>query len=343
MKKELIPERLNQYKASLHTHTNLSDGNLSPAELAKAYKDHGYSVLAITDHEFFADHSDLGDKDFLMLTGYELQLVDPTHPRKPDQKCCHICLISKKPHEMKHLLFNPNAYDLRRLCRIPEKIPEMQYVGDVLYEKYYDIDLINEVAKLAKENGMLASYNHPVWSLEREDTYAHLRGFYAMEIFNNDCVVGGRDEYNPGIYDVMLRSGHRLGCIATDDAHSAYPVGHPRCDMFGGWTQILADSLDYDAIIAALEKGDFYASTGPVIRSMYCEDGNIHVKTDKAQSISMTTAGRRADTVRANIGDFVTEAVFPVKPDDGYVRVTVKDVYGRPANTRGYFLDELEG
>lgn len=342
MKKYLLPNNKNVYKANLHCHSNLSDGKMTPEELAKAYYEHGYSVLSITDHEFFADHSDLNKDDFIMLTGYELQIVDPVRPRRQDQKCAHMCIISKDPHKMKHVLFNPDAFDLRRLCHVPEKIPEMEYVGDILTEKYYDIELINEAARLANENGMLIAYNHPTWSLEGEDTYTKLKGFYAMEIYNNDCFYGlGLDEYNPRVYDSMLRSGQRLGCIATDDAHTVYPLGHPRCDLFGGWTNIYAEELTYENIIKALENGDYYASAGPTIKECYYEDGKVYVKTDEAQSITLSTGGRRSECERAAYGSSLSEGVFHVKPEDGYIRITVKDCYGRPANTRGYFLDEF--
>lgn len=342
MKKYLLPNNKNVYKANLHCHSTLSDGKMTPEELARAYHEHGYSVLSITDHEFFADHSDLNRDDLLMLTGYELQLVDPTRPRRQDQKCAHMCIISKEPHTMKHILFNPDAYDLRRLCHIPEEIPKMEYVGEILPEKYYDVELINEAARLANENGMLIAYNHPTWSLEGEETYTKLKGFYAMEIYNNDCYINcGLDEYNPRVYDSMLKSGQRIACIATDDAHAGHPVGHPKCDLFGGWTNIFAESLTYGNIINALEKQDFYASTGPTIRECYYEDGKVYVKTDDVQSISLTTGGRRAEFERALLGETINEAVFNVRPDDHYIRITVKDNYGRPANTRGYFLDEF--
>lgn len=342
MKKYLLPDNKKVYKANLHCHSNLSDGKMTPKELADAYYEHGYSVLSITDHEFFADHSDLNREDFLILTGYELQIVDPVRPRRRDQKCAHMCIISKDPHAMKHVLFNPGSYDLGRLCHIPEEIPNMKYIGDVLPEKYYDVELINEAARLANENGMLIAYNHPTWSLEGEETYTRLKGFYAMEIYNNDCCVGcGMDEYNPRVYDSMLRSGQRIACIATDDAHAAHPIGHPKCDLFGGWTNIYAESLSYENIIKALENQDFYASTGPEIRSLYYEDGKVYVKTDAVQSISLTTYGRRSECERAVYGETISEAAFSVMPDDGYIRITVKDAYGRPANTRGYFLDEF--
>ena len=67
-----------QFKANLHSHSNLSDGTFSPEELKRIYKEKGYSVLAITDHDYPCDHSELNDDDFLMLTGYEATVrVDP--------------------------------------------------------------------------------------------------------------------------------------------------------------------------------------------------------------------------------------------------------------------------
>jgi len=41
----------NHYKANLHTHTNLSDGRLSPQQVIDSYHSLGYKVLALTDHD----------------------------------------------------------------------------------------------------------------------------------------------------------------------------------------------------------------------------------------------------------------------------------------------------
>ena len=342
MKKYLLPTQKNAYKANLHAHSTLSDGNLTPEELAKAYREHGYSVLAITDHEFMLDHSDLNTEDFLTLTSYELQIVDhPGIPRAKTEKCCHMCLYSKDPHDPKHVFFNPDAYDLRRLCKVPERIPEMKYIGRNDVQKVYSVDLINEIVQTANENGMLVSYNHPTWSLETDEQYTKMKGFYAMEIFNSDCFTGGLDEYNPAVYDRMLRAGQRLSCVATDDCHDSFPLGDPKNDSFRGFTFLYAESLTYDNIIAAMEQGDLYASCGPEFRELSYEDGKIIVKTTDVKSISLSTAGRRAETVRAGKGETVNEAVFSVDPEDIYIRITLKDSEGNPANSRGYFLDEF--
>ena len=338
MKLDLLPKK-QVYKANLHTHTTLSDGHLTPEEIADIYYRNGYSVLAITDHEFFMDHSDLCKPDFLLLTGYELQLVDPIRPRRQNQKCTHLCILSKSPHQMKHILFNPEDYDLRRLCKVPERIPQMEYVGEILPEKRYGVDLINEVTRLAKENNMLVAFNHPTWSLETAEVYSNIKGLYAMEIYNNACYRNhGIEEYNPRVYDEMLRSGQRLGCIAVDDAHAQYPLGHPNSDLCGGWTNILADSLTYENIVSALEKGDFYASTGPELYEISYEDGKIHVRSSDAVCIALTTDGRRAECVR---GEHVNEATFAVAATDNYIRITVTDRTGAHANSRGYFRDEF--
>lgn len=37
-------------KANFHTHTTVSDGQFTPEQVCEIYKDHGYDVLALTDH-----------------------------------------------------------------------------------------------------------------------------------------------------------------------------------------------------------------------------------------------------------------------------------------------------
>ena len=41
MKKYLLPENVNWYRANMHCHSNISDGSLSPEELKEAYKNRG--------------------------------------------------------------------------------------------------------------------------------------------------------------------------------------------------------------------------------------------------------------------------------------------------------------
>ena len=337
MNKILLPENGNYYKANLHAHTTVTDGNLSPQALAQAYYEHGYQVLAITDHEILVDHSDLNRPDFLTLTSYEVQFKKPTAV-KLHGKVCHLNLYARDPHNVKQVWHNPVYCTLVKPVSL---ISEIQYVGGCDRERVYDMTEINAFIREAKENGFIVCYNHPTWSLAENEDYVNLEGLFAMEIFNTDCAVNGRFEYNAGVYDAMLRHGQRLACAATDDCHNDYPLDDPLSDSFGGFCMISAPELSYDAVIAALEHGDFYASCGPLIKSLRVEDGTVYIRTSEARAITMTTFGRRAAAVRASRGETVFEAAFPLDPEDVYFRVEVMDREGQRANSRAYFLDEI--
>ena len=71
--KHLLPP-VNYYKANFHSHTTVSDGKLTPQELRDAYREKGYSILAITDHSVMVQHQHLNQPDFLLLTGVEINI-----------------------------------------------------------------------------------------------------------------------------------------------------------------------------------------------------------------------------------------------------------------------------
>ena len=141
----------------------------------------------------------------------------------------------------------------------------------------------------------------------------------------------------------MLRRGKRLYCIAADDCHSDRPDNAVNCDRYGGFVMIKAKELTYDKIIGALERGDFYASQGPLIDELYVEDGKVHIKCSPVKYIAMNTEHRPFGGIRiAEEGNYLTEAVFGLPKGQSYMRFDVIDERGRHANTRAYALDEIE-
>lgn len=64
----------NWYKTNLHTHTTLSDGDVNLPIRVKQYRNKGYHVLAITDHEKTNNVEGYSDANFLLISGME------THP-----------------------------------------------------------------------------------------------------------------------------------------------------------------------------------------------------------------------------------------------------------------------
>lgn len=156
----------------------------------------------------------------------------------------------------------------------------------------------------------------------------------AMEIMNYGSWVEGYGDYNPEVYDEILRSGQRIYAIAADDNHSA----RSSC---GGWTMIKAPALEYEAITESLVKGDFYASFGPEIKELWFEDGKVHIRCSEAERVICSFPDRRAKILNRRDGDPITEAAFDIIESDGYFRLTVMDANGHCADTNAYFTDEL--
>jgi len=341
MKKFLLPENGNFYKANLHCHTTCSDGKLSPEQVKDLYKRHGYSVIAYTDHNVMLDHSDLADDDFLPLLGYEVDITEPEFcsPRKT----CHMCFISYEPENIqvcwhrngKYLSKNPKAI----LAANPDAVKFDDTLPD--YFRYYSTAGINDMIKKAKDGGFFVTYNHPTWSQEDYLNYTSYRGMDAMEIVNGSCLSLGYDEYNYRVYDDLLRSGHKIYCIAADDNHNCHPEGSPRSDSLIAATVIKADKLEYRTITKAIDDGHFYATTGPEIYELWFENGEIHVKCSDAVKVTLNTGIRAASIVHPTDSEFVNEAVFAVKPEYRYIRITVRDAKGECAYTNAYFTDDL--
>ena len=78
MKKYLLPEKGEFYKANLHCHTSVSDGGYTPQQVKEMYQKQGYSIVAFTDHDVLVPHPELADDNFLPLNGYEIEINDET-------------------------------------------------------------------------------------------------------------------------------------------------------------------------------------------------------------------------------------------------------------------------
>ena len=95
---DLLPASCGSYKANLHCHTTLSDGRLTPQQVKAHYLEHGYSVVAFTDHNVLIDHSDLNDSRFLALTGIEVDTDSFVYGKKHEfNQTCHLCAILRDP------------------------------------------------------------------------------------------------------------------------------------------------------------------------------------------------------------------------------------------------------
>ncbi len=339
MKKYLLPESGNFYKSNLHCHSTISDGGWTPEKLKEEYQKRGYSTIAYTDHDIMIPHHDLTDESFLALTGFEMEFNLYKDGKVP--KTCHICFIALSPEQRKQ----PNWNERYLFGNAPQyKHLVETYEDETPLFRRYTPECINGAIKNAREKGFFITYNHPVWSLETGENYNAYEGMHAMEICNFGCIIAGYLDYAPQAYDEMLSHGKRIYCIATDDNHNRVEADDPRTGSFGGFTVIKAEKLEYETITKALQDGHFYASQGPEIHDLWVEDGEIHITCSPAERVILTCGQRRASIrLQSDHGKPVTEASFKLDPNDGYVRITVVDEKGLPANTNAYFIDELLG
>ena len=327
--KILLDQNKPFFKANLHCHSTYSDGKQTVEELKRTYMEKGYSIIAFTDHEHLIDNSRLTDENFLAITACELAIKEfPNQSTLVNQfmRVCHLNFYALNPHNTLTPCYSSIAdhfiNDLNRSL--------IRFDGE--YERRYSADGINEMIKIGNEQGFIVSYNHPTWSLENATQYLHYENLFAVEIYNHGCTRAGRctDEH---VFDDLLRAGKKVFCTATDDNHSP-------ADCFGGWAQINAEKLDYATIMNALQKGDFYASTGPQIFSLILDNDEVEIKTSPCVKISVSTQGRRAQAVCAKEGETVTFARFKLSKADGYFRLRVTDEQGNNAYTQSYSLDE---
>jgi hypothetical protein len=337
MKKYLLPKEGNYFKANLHMHTNISDGKMSVLETKERYVEKGYSIVAFTDHEIMVPHTELSDENLLALTSTEISLNRPGDPEFSFSKTYHLNIYSPEPNKSSFNTFEQKRIWLKH---------SLDYITseqkNINYERFYNVDSVNDIIKKANEEGCLVSYNHPNWSLQNYSDYIYLKDLWGVEWYNNTCVrMGYTDSMKP--IDDLLRNGQNVFPLATDDAHSLE-------DCFGGFVMVKANKLEYSEIFKALKNGDFYSSSKPKIDELTFEEGIVNIKTSPAKYIILSTDRRYTKKVIAN-ESLLTDVSFDIndyllsckkkEEDFHYIRLTVVDENEKQAQTRAYYVKEL--
>lgn len=336
LKKHLLPANQNCYKAGLHTHSTVSDGKLTPLELKALYQAKGYSILALTDHHIIAAHPELNDPEFLMLTGIELSMetADYAPPQSFFGETYHFNLIAKQPNN----LWQP--YPPKTINDNNRPYAEKAHWDDA--QRVCSVECANRFIQRANEEGFLVIYNHPTWSGQCWREYSQLRGLWALELRNTHNCMMGYDDNNHRVYRDMLAFDNHLCVVAADDTHRPHTVG-------GSWTMICAPALTYDSVIAAMERGDIYASCGPEIHSICLEDNTLTLTCSEAAQVCLETQARYALRCAGENGTPITTAQFDLSvwkqksnsDPNAYIRFTVTAPDGSYAATRAYRMDEL--
>jgi predicted metal-dependent phosphoesterase TrpH len=302
------------YKGNIHTHSHFSDGHLPLDEVIQGYRDHGYDFVSITDHFLPQRHFQKFGPEATEFIG-----ITDTAGYRTDN---FTTILGAELHA--HKLANGEIWHLVG-------------VGLPLDFAHWDgVETGLELAKRANENGAFVAIAHPAWyALTIEDVLPMLPYAHAVEIYNHSCNIPDRAN-SWHFADVLLGQGHRFGVIATDDAHFSERAGAAG-DAFGGWIHLKAESLEPDALLAALKAGHYYASTGPEIYDIRQEGDDLVIESTAAERIMISSTGAKYGL---ELGPNLTAARFPIAPwrKLGWCRMTVIDQYRQVAWSNPIFF-----
>ena len=336
MIRHLLPQRERYYKTALHVHTDVSDGFWTPEDLKACFKKNGYSCVAFSDHDVITDQSHLNDEDFLALTSCEMSFQE--QGKGWYARNIHINVLAK---EQGHLW---------QACKPPKLYKNSdQYIQKVeIVDKEYpfSIESVNEFIAETTKAGFLCTYNHPVNNMMYQGEDMALTGMWGMEVFNNDANLCGHTYYYDDKFQKFLMRGERVFPIISDDCHSE--KSFRGCAVWVG-----AKELTYEAMIEALEHGDFYSTNGPEIYSLYVdEDRFLHITCSEAMSVSLRSHCNFNKMMPPHgKGAPITQAKIDLNPwfgsvtdeykDKAFIRLVVIDPKGNRAYTRPYWYEEL--
>jgi hypothetical protein len=238
------------WRGNLHTHSDRSDGALSPAKTAQVYREAGYDFLSITDHfrpEYgfpMTDTRELSSDGFALLIGAELHA-----PRTEVGQQWHIVAVGLP------LDFEP---------------PSEAETGP-------------ELARRAREAGAFVGMAHPAASLLTAIDAERLDAAHSVEVYN---ALSDRENRGDSwhLADVLLNRGHRLTTYAADDAH-LQPQDPPPCQA---WVQVRADAPEPETLLASLKAGHFYSSTGPELYDVRIERDVVVVRCSPATKVLLS-------------------------------------------------------
>jgi hypothetical protein len=267
------------------------------------YREHGYQFLVLTDHNFVTSTTALNalhgaEERFLVIKGEE---VTDRFGIKP----LHI-----------------NGLDVNAQVAA-------QGGGSVTEVLQRNVDAIR------KADGV-PHINHPnfQWAVTADDL-VKVRHNKLFEIFNGHPQVNNSGGGGvPGLeeaWDTILSAGIPLYGIAVDDAHVFKQPGNPNVAGPGrGWVVVRSARLEARAILEAMERGDFYASTGVELAEYEATSSAIRIAvrptTFSKYRIQFIGQGGRLLAERAE-----PTAIYAFKGDEGYVRARVLESNGQIA------------
>ncbi len=304
---------LRWYKGNTHTHTLNSDGDSTPDEVVRWYREHAYHFLVLTDHNFLTSVDGLNavhgaDEKFLVIKGEEVT-------SSFEGKSVHV-----------------NGLDVAGLVAPMRNAPSLVATIQGNVDGIRAVDGVPHI-------------NHPnfQWSMTADDI-SQVRNNRLFEVYNGHPTVhndgGGGVPSLEQMWDQILSRGIQLYGIAVDDAHTFKQPGNPNVAGPGrGWVAIRAARLEARTLLEALERGDFYASTGVELTDVRVSrtDLTVVVRPQGNFKYRIQFIGAGGQVLREAVEPTATYTFTGAEP---YVRAKVIDSGGRVAWVQPVFIRE---
>ena len=365
-------EETQWWKGNLHTHSLWSDGDDYPEMIADWYKKNGYHFLGISDHNILAEgnrwiHIEKNAGGRRAFEKYLERFGPKWVEHKTEKNIPKVRLKNfseykaKMSVEGKFLLMQAEELTDRfqgvpihiNATNLKNYIPPQggSSLATVIQNN------VNAVLEQRKKTGqpMFPHINHPNfgWALKPTDMI-QLKGEQFFEVYNGHPAVNNYGDakhlstvqiwdiinaYRVGIYKLPLMFG-----LATDDAHNYHQIAIGKSNTGRGWVMVKAPALSAPFIIEAMEKGDFYSSSGVSLSSIQTtkESFSFKISTEKGVTYKTWFVGTRnnfknskdvakrnsLDPSAAGIGEILgqTDSIEPkynFKGDELYVRAHV--------------------
>lgn len=358
------PKPLPWWKGNLHTHSLWSDGDDYPEMIASWYKSQGYHFLALSDHNILSDHErwlEATEKRAggAVLDKYLARFGQEWVERRSMQSGQEVRL--KMLSEFRGLLEEPGRF----LMIQSEEITGRYLTAPIHINATNIVELINPpsgrsilevmqktvdaVAEQRQRTGvpMFSHINHPNfgWAITAEELM-QLDNERFFEVYNGHPLVhNDGDELRAGmdrVWDIIL--AHRLEIlnkeavfgIATDDAHDYHDLPGKRSKPGRGWVMVRAANLSTNDLIAAMEAGDFYSSTGVTLKEVKRSGRDLAVEIEEEQGVTYLTEfiGTRKDFDRTS-SPVLNETGTPLRATRRYssqIGAVLAAVEGRSAS-----------
>lgn len=327
-------------RGQMHMHSYWSDGNAFPEQAVSMYREAGFNFLAFTEHNVLATNpavwrevaeaTVVGSKvaqarfnDYVAEFGAEVDSKVEGGVTKVRLKT--YAEVKARFEEAGAFLMMPGM-ELTQAAQgcqvhmnymnIPAALPHSVPSGYTVSQLIGHNAALAVAAGVPPQNYTLA-VNHPCWVFcdilpQNLIDRPEIRFFEVCNGGSSHSLPSGAENYGVEMFWDSVNAFRRLRRkplllgLGTDDAHNYQPPKMDFADGFGSaWVEVRTAALTPEAITAAMNAGDFYATCGVLLEevSFTPDDKKLRVRVKAAAGADYTI---RFITTKRNFDQTVT-------------------------------------